>query len=127
MWLRRDITKDSISVSQQYPGHVLGTISIVGNKAGTHAVTSSLDSQLRVLNLSTGAVEKTIDAGAGELWQVAYSPDETKVVSGSQQGKVNLFDLESEKLVQEINTPAKFVLSVAYVRPLVTCSGSCCC
>ncbi|TMW56426.1 hypothetical protein Poli38472_006436 [Pythium oligandrum] len=61
-----DVTKDSVGVSHQYPGHVLGTISIVGNKAGTHAVTSSLDCQIRVLNLTDGSVEKTIDAGAGE-------------------------------------------------------------
>ncbi|RMX66089.1 hypothetical protein DD238_002944 [Peronospora effusa] len=109
-----DVTEDAVSISQQYPGHVLGTISIVGNKAGTHAVTSSLDCQIRVLNLSSGAVEKTIDAGPGELWQLAYSPDETKLVSGSQQGKINFFDIEKEKIVQEILTQAKFVLSVAY-------------
>ncbi|RLN88987.1 hypothetical protein BBJ28_00023027, partial [Nothophytophthora sp. Chile5] len=106
---------DSVTVDQQYPGHVLGTISIVGNKAGTHAVTSSLDCQIRVLNLSSGSVEKTIDAGPGELWQVAYSPDESKLVSGSQQGKINFFDIETEKLSQEISTQAKFVLSVAYL------------
>ncbi|GMF44598.1 unnamed protein product [Phytophthora fragariaefolia] len=116
---RRDVTEDAVSISQQYLGHVLGTISIVGNKAGTHAVTSSLDCQLRLLNLSTGAVEKTIDAGPGELWQVAYSPDETKLVSGSQQGKINFFDIETEKIAQEISTQAKFVLSVAYVRVLL--------
>ncbi|KAJ0398286.1 hypothetical protein ATCC90586_005315 [Pythium insidiosum] len=109
-----DVTKDSITVSHQYPGHVLGTISIIGNKAGTRAVTSSLDSQVRVLNLTDGSVEKTIDAGAGELWQVVYSPDETKVATGSQQGKINLVDLEAEKITQEITTQAKFVLSVAY-------------
>lgn len=111
----RDVTQDSISVSQQYPGHVLGTISIVGNKSGTHAATSSLDSQIRVLNLESGVVDKTIDAGAGELWQLCYSPDETKLVSGSQQGKINLFDIESEKLASDITTQAKFVLSVAFV------------
>ncbi|GMF09511.1 unnamed protein product [Phytophthora lilii] len=119
-WACRDVTEDAVSISQQYPGHVLGTISIVGNKAGTHAVTSSLDCQIRVLNLSSGAVEKTIDAGPGELWQVAYSPDETKLVSGSQQGKINFFDIESEKIAQEISTQAKFVLSVAYH---VACGG----
>ncbi|RLN60424.1 hypothetical protein BBJ28_00024576 [Nothophytophthora sp. Chile5] len=112
----RDVSEDSVTVDQQYPGHVLGTISIVGNKAGTHAVTSSLDCQIRVLNLSSGSVEKTIDAGPGELWQVAYSPDESKLVSGSQQGKINFFDIETEKLSQEISTQAKFVLSVAYVH-----------
>lgn len=117
------MTKDSITVAQQYPGHVLGTIAIVGNKEGTHAVTSSLDCQIRVLNLSSGAVEKTIDAGPGELWQIAYSPDESRLASGSQQGKINLFDLEAEKLVQEITTQPKFVLSVAYVR--CGCQWSC--
>lgn len=118
----RDVTKDTVTVSQQYPGHVLGTISIVGNKEGSHAVTSSLDSQIRVLNLSSGAVEKTIDAGPGELWQLCYSPDETTLVSGSQQGKINFFDIESEKLTHDIPTQAKFVLSVAYVRLLVCLS-----
>lgn len=112
----RTVTKDSITVAQQFPGHVLGTIAIVGNKEGSHAVTSSLDCQLRLLNLATGAVEKTVDAGPGELWQIAYSPDETRLASGSQQGKINLFDLDAEKLVQEIPTQAKLVLSVAYVR-----------
>jgi WD40 repeat protein len=112
------VSKDSISVGHQFPGHVLGTISIIGNKAGTRAVTSSLDCQVRVLDLADGSIEKTIDTGAGELWQIAYSPDETKVATGSQQGKINLVDLESEKITQEITTPAKFVLSVAYVSSL---------
>lgn len=91
----------------------------MGNQTGTRAITSSLDCQLRLLNLENGSIDKTIDVGAGELWKIAYSPDETKVITGSQQGKINIIDLETEKVTSEIMTPAKFILSVAYVRPIV--------
>jgi WD repeat-containing protein 61 len=65
--------------------------------------------------LENGTIEKTIDAGPGNLWNVAFSPDEKTLVSGSQQGKINIFDVESGKIVKEITTPAKFIQSISYV------------
>ncbi|ETV87274.1 hypothetical protein, variant 1 [Aphanomyces astaci] len=115
----------SLSVVKQYPGHVLGTISVVATKDGRRAATSSLDCQVRILNLETGGVEKTIDTGAGETWQIAYDPTDKFLVSGSQQGKVNIINIEQEKIVQSIAANGKFIVSVAYSPDgkLVACGG----
>ena len=58
-----------------------------------------------------------MDAGNGETWTLAYSPVTAhQIVSGSQNGHVNLFDLESEEKRSSWDTKSKFVLSVTYVR-----------
>ena len=79
------------------------------------AVTSSMDCQLRILDLERGEVEHIIDAGAGETWKAVYSPDGKFVATGSQQGNVNLFHVVTRKKATSMATNGKFVLSVAYV------------
>ncbi|CAK4609458.1 unnamed protein product [Aphanomyces euteiches] len=118
-------TDESLSVMKQYPGHVLGTISVVATKDGRRAATSSLDCQVRILNLETGGIEKTIDTGAGEVWQITYSPDDQFIASGSQQGKVNLINVEQEKVVRSFAANGKFIMSVAYSPDgkLLACGG----
>ncbi|OQR81607.1 peroxisomal Lon protease [Thraustotheca clavata] len=103
-----------LPVVKQFPGHVLGTLAVTATKDGRKAATSSLDCQVRILNLESGGIEKTIDTGAGESWQLVYSPDDTFIATGSQQSKINLINLEQEKIVNSIPVDGKFILAVAY-------------
>ena len=83
------------------------------------AVTSSMDSQLRVLNLEEGGIEKTIDAGPGEAWKSVYSPNGKHLATGSQEGNINIFDLNTQEKAACIESKGKFVMSVAYVRSFI--------
>ena len=65
---------DGLECVHEYGDHVLGTISVSSDKAGARAVTSSMDSQLRILDLGSGTMVKAIDVGAGETWKAQFSP-----------------------------------------------------
>ena len=105
------------------------------------AVSSSLDSSIRIWDMESGKQRKLIDAGPGALnapfesnlthllhstmscfavdaWTVAFSPDSRLVASGSHTGKVNLFGVESGSTETTLDTRGKFVLSIAYVSRL---------
>lgn len=49
-------------------GHKLGVFSVDVDASGTRAVSSSVDSQIKVWDLEKGELVKDIDPGAGRLW-----------------------------------------------------------
>lgn len=106
---------DAISPIHEISGHNLGILSITGAQ-NSRAITSSLDCHIRVLDLKNGTTIKKFDVGSGELWKIALHPNFSQVASGSQKAKINVIDLEAEKIISEIPTESKFVMSVVYVR-----------
>merc|ERR1719356_872509 len=74
---------------------MLGAISLQVSKSGDRAVVSSLDNHIRLLDLDEGKVVGAIDAGAGEAWHVALSPNDDFVATGSQHGYINIYEMKS--------------------------------
>jgi len=72
-----------------------------------------MDCRIRVLDLLTGEITRTIDAGPVECWTLAITPDGKQVASGTHTGAVNIWDIESGKLVNTLETNGAFILSVA--------------
>ena len=79
------------------------------------AASSSLDSTIRLWDLGTGGLLKTIDAGPVESWSVCFSPDSKMVATGSHLGKIVVYGVESGKQEQSFDTRGKFTFSIAYV------------
>eukprot|EP00301_Raphidiophrys_heterophryoidea_P011292 c1712_g1_i2.p1 GENE.c1712_g1_i2~~c1712_g1_i2.p1 ORF type:complete len:317 (+),score=78.60 c1712_g1_i2:45-953(+) len=93
----------------------LGVISIAVTPDGTKAVSSSLDSNLRIWDLASNKCLTSIDCGPVENWDVAISTDSKLVATGSQSGSVNLWDIASATKVQTLETAVhSMVMSVAY-------------
>lgn len=70
---------------------------------------------MRIWDLETGEKTATVDVGPVDLWTVAFSPDDKYIISGSHAGKITLYNVESAKAEQTLDTRGKFTLSIAYV------------
>ena len=92
-------------------GHQLGVVSTA--VSGNTLVTSALDSQIRVFDLDTGRLQKTIDAGPVEAWTVDLHKDGDLIASGSQKGAVNLWTCGGRKTCS-IDSGGTFTMDVAF-------------
>jgi len=108
----------NFSLSHTNQGHQLGVVSLDVNKAGTLAVSTSLDSQMRIWDLNNQTLVKAIDSGPVEAWSCAFSPDGRHIATGSHSGKVHIYSVETCERVSELDTKGKFVMSLCYVSAL---------
>lgn len=78
-------------------------------------VSTSVDSNIRIWDLETGSLIKSITANPVEVWKAKFSPDASTVVAGSHNGDINFFSVESGEKVSSLPTKNKFLMSTAYV------------
>lgn len=111
-----DVREDnSLALRHQLTGHSLGVVSVAVSADGNTIASSSLDSGLAFWNASTGALQKQVALGALDLWTVAFSPCTKYVISGSHDGKISLYSVETGKPEQILDPQnGKFTLSIAY-------------
>ena len=84
---------------------------------GRTAATSSLDCHIRFWDLESGSAAagvSNIDAGPIDSWTIAYSPDSTLIATGNHAGKINLFNTQTGKSHERLETMGKFAMSVAF-------------
>jgi WD repeat-containing protein 61 len=75
-----------------------------------------MDSNIRVWDLEKGKLIKSIDATPIEAWTVSLSPDNKTIATGSQNGNINIFNIESGKKEQSFDAQKKsFCMTVCYV------------
>lgn len=81
---------------------------------------SSLDSSMRIWDLEKGEKIAMVDCGPVDLWTVVFSPDDKHIISGSHAGKITVFNVETAKAEQFLDTTrGTFTLSIDYVSLLV--------
>lgn len=111
-----DVRDDRIELQQQLSGHSLGVVSVAVSSDGQKIASSSLDSGLCIWKTETGQMLNQAALGPVDLWTVAFSPDDKYVISGSHDGKISLYDVETAKPEQVLDPQnGKFTLSIAYV------------
>ena len=57
-----------------------------------------------------------MENGPMECWTVAFSPDGQKIISGSNAGKIHVYNVETGQQEEQLDTRGKYTLSIAYVR-----------
>jgi len=89
-------------------GHTKGVTGVVHLPDGRRIITCSADGSLRLWNLESGVQigddwrdDESGDGGDGKhaVWIIALSPNGKTIASGGINGKVRLWDVETEKLV----------------------------
>ncbi|KAG0312469.1 WD repeat-containing protein 61, partial [Dissophora globulifera] len=78
------------------------------------AVSTSLDSQIRIWDLEQLKQNKIIDAGAVQAWTAKFSPDSKHIATGTSSGNVNQYSVETGEKVQTFEGRGKFSMCVAY-------------
>lgn len=115
-----NVKDKSLSLQQQLSGHSLGVVSVAVSNDGRTIASSSLDSGLCIWKTETGQMLNQAALGPVDLWTVAFSPDDKYVISGSHDGKISLYNVETAKPEQVLDPQnGKFTLSIAYVSKLV--------
>jgi WD40 repeat protein len=93
---------------QTMQGHTMGVSGVVHLRDRRRIITSSYDGSLRLWNLESGVQigndwrdDEDGDGGDGKdaVWIIALSPNGKTIASGGLNGKVRLWDVETEKLV----------------------------
>lgn len=106
---------DTVEERHKFEGHRLGVVSVAVDGSGLVAVSSSLDSQIKVWDLEHGNLTKTIDAGPVNAYAIAINPEDGKTVAaGSNTGEINIFDIAKGQKIVQLNPRGKFMMSVAY-------------
>jgi WD40 repeat protein len=107
---------DTLGPIQTLEGHQLGIVSVDSSPLnGQYAVSTSLDSQIRIWDIQSHSLVRTIDAGPVQAWTTCFSPDGRQIAAGTHSGLVNVWNLESGEKEKPLDTRGKFVMSVAYV------------
>lgn len=113
VWNLKD---NRLELRQQLAGHSLGVVSVAVSNDGTKIASSSLDSGLCIWRTDSGQLLNQTALGPVDLWTVAFSPDDKYVISGSHEGKISLYSVETAKPEQVLDPQnGKFTLSIAYV------------
>lgn len=73
---------------------------------------------MRIWDLERGEKIASIEVGPVDLWTIAISPDDKYISSGSQGGKVTIYNVEAAKAENTLETRGKFTMSVTYVRQI---------
>ena len=112
---------NTLEQKKTFKKNLLGVVSVVSNSDGKTVATSSIDSVLRFWNPLSESSEPVgfIDAGPVEAWTLSFHPDDKTVISGTQKGTVNVWDVESCQKTQSFKGSSgegvdAFVMSVAY-------------
>lgn len=111
-----DFKDERLELLQQLSGHSLGVVSVAISNDGEKIATSSLDSGLCIWKTETGQLLNQAALGPVDLWTVAFSPDDKYVISGSHEGKISLYSVDTVQAEQVLDPQnGKFTLSIAYV------------
>ena len=87
---------------QTMRGHTSWVTGVAHLADRRRTITCSHDSSLRLWNLQNGAQvgnDWRDDGNEGAVWSISLSPNGKTVASGSRDGKLRLWDVETEKVV----------------------------
>ena len=104
-------------------GHANDVRSIAVSPDGNYILSGSTDATSRIWDFNThNQVASFNQSGAGNIYTVAWSPTENKVVTGAQNNMVLLWDIGSLVGVNEISTVSKAAISPNPSRDMITIS-----
>lgn len=95
------LSESSLEPTHAYTGHALGVISIDVDPQGAYAVTSSLDSMVRVFGIEDKTTKHMLERPPTETWQTVLgtvTPESTQIaVAGGSKGQVYTYRGSSEE------------------------------
>ena len=81
---------------------------------GRRAVSASWDGSLKIWEVGTGRLLRTIYGGAGGFFSLALTPDGTRMLAGERQGALTLWDLPTGQVVRRFVGHSGTILAAAF-------------
>src|SRR6185436_8699903 len=81
---------------------------------GENVISASSDNRLRVWEVSSGKLLRTLQGHIGSVQTVAYSPDGKTLVSGSDDKTLRIWDATSGQLLRTLEGHTDAVYAVVY-------------
>lgn len=100
----------------EFEGHNMGVVALAADPTQTVVAVSSMDCVVRLWNVESGIKVRQIDCEPVETWGVKYNPlaDSKQLATGSQSGRVNLWDVSTGTKSAALETHGAFTMSLAY-------------
>ncbi|KAG2039561.1 quinon protein alcohol dehydrogenase-like superfamily [Suillus americanus] len=106
-----------IKPCQKFEGHTNLLEGVIHLPGGQRMMTCSRDGSLRVWNLKSGKqIGEDWRDGDSTVWTIGLSPDRKKVVSGSSDGVVRLWDVNKGTVITKWTGHTQNVRSVCWSR-----------
>jgi WD domain, G-beta repeat len=112
-------------------GHSEAVISVAISPDGKFCISGSEDETIKLWEMSTGRLIRTITGDKTIVYALQFSPDSRRFISGiatgSRDGTIKIFDISSGKLIRSIaahttvnsidfSSSGQFILSVGYKK-----------
>ena len=107
-WSPGDGDTPALENLHTWTGHTLGVISVDVDPSGTYAVSSSLDSFIRVWNLDNHNTKAVIETAPSETWQVRLHPSGDQLLvaaAGGSANQITVYDTDEAKAIQQLALP----------------------
>jgi WD40 repeat protein len=99
---------------QTFEGHSDGVSSVAFSPDSTRLASASLDSTIKMWDVSSGACLQTFEGHSDWVTSVAFSPDLTRLASASEDSTVKIWDASSGACLQTLESHSRHVTSVAF-------------
>ena len=95
-------------------GHSMSVTSVAFSPDGKTALSGSADNMVKLWDLATGRVIRSLEGHSETVASVAYSPDGKTALSGSHNKTVRLWDLATGREIRKCEGHSEGVTSVAF-------------
>ena len=94
-------------------GHTAPISCLSLSQDGRILASGSADHSIKIWDLATGKLLRTLEGHTAPVWSVVLSQDGKTLVSGSQDGTIKIWDVETGKVRHELSEHTGTVYSVA--------------
>ena len=114
-----------------WTGHTLGVVSVDVDASGHNAVSSSLDSFIRVWNLETHSTVAVVETAPSETWQVKFHPSADQLLvaaAGGSSNQVVVYSTHEASAQQHLALPPVRIALLSFAKwlALAGCQPSRC-
>ncbi|MBN3941948.1 ribosome assembly protein 4 [Nostoc sp. NMS9] len=95
-------------------GHSSAVNSIAYSPNGQQLASASDDKTIKIWDVSSGKLLKSLTDHKDEVWNVAYSPNGQQLASASADKTIKIWDVSSGKLLKTLTGHSDVVNSIAY-------------